>query len=261
MADSQPLTTESLIPRRVKWAGMTLSLGLVGAFCFRALPTNLEPIQEVPTDSVVTEVSQPFAWDATPKTNLIQSPTVPATTTPSLGETLTKFPQRQESNPFEKQVEKEASVRPAWFTQETPPETFVPEYPTPSRLESPASTWPAEEPTQRLTPEEVAESQKERLHTIRDGDTLAKLAKAYLGDAARAEEIFDWNRDRLSHPGRLLIGTVLRIPPAGSPARSQSPGKVATRGFDPYATSPYVLPQKNGEQAQPFIRLPFLPAQ
>ncbi len=52
----------------------------------------------------------------------------------------------------------------------------------------------------------------ETIHEVENSDTLAKLAKRYLGDPARALEIFDLNRDKLSNPHLLPIGAELRIP-------------------------------------------------
>ncbi|MCC6126461.1 MAG: LysM peptidoglycan-binding domain-containing protein [Pirellulales bacterium] len=65
----------------------------------------------------------------------------------------------------------------------------------------------------------VAPSQKDapsgmspRLHRIADGDTLAALAKRYLGSPALAMEIFKANREVLSDPDLLPIGADLKIP-------------------------------------------------
>jgi nucleoid-associated protein YgaU len=55
-----------------------------------------------------------------------------------------------------------------------------------------------------------------RRHRIKDGDTLAKLAQIYLGDATREEEIFAFNRDVLADPEILPIARWLRIPPEES---------------------------------------------
>jgi nucleoid-associated protein YgaU len=52
-----------------------------------------------------------------------------------------------------------------------------------------------------------------RTHRVRDGDTLALLAERYLGDEARAADIFAENRDRLATPDVLPIGLELLIPP------------------------------------------------
>lgn len=55
----------------------------------------------------------------------------------------------------------------------------------------------------------------ECVHEIQNGDTLAKLAKRYLGDPSRGLEIFDLNRDKLTNPHLLPIGADLRIPAKG----------------------------------------------
>ncbi len=56
-----------------------------------------------------------------------------------------------------------------------------------------------------------------RIHRVVDGDTLDDLAKRFLGDAARAGEIFDANRHILSDPNALPIGIELTIPSGQSP--------------------------------------------
>ena len=48
---------------------------------------------------------------------------------------------------------------------------------------------------------------------VRDGDTLPQLAERYLGDARRATEIFEANRDLLTSPDLLPIGALLRVRP------------------------------------------------
>ncbi|MEO0531175.1 MAG: LysM peptidoglycan-binding domain-containing protein [Planctomycetota bacterium] len=49
-------------------------------------------------------------------------------------------------------------------------------------------------------------------HVVTDGDTLASLAERYLGEASRASELFELNRDRLENPDLLPIGMVLLTP-------------------------------------------------
>ncbi|MCR5165021.1 MAG: hypothetical protein K6C40_13455 [Thermoguttaceae bacterium] len=51
-----------------------------------------------------------------------------------------------------------------------------------------------------------------REHKIEDGDTLEKMAARYLGDPARADEIFELNQNILSSKEELPIGLILRIP-------------------------------------------------
>ena len=53
---------------------------------------------------------------------------------------------------------------------------------------------------------------EEIVHIVHNGDTLEKLAERYLGDAGRALELFDLNRDQLANPHLLPIGAELRIP-------------------------------------------------
>lgn len=60
-------------------------------------------------------------------------------------------------------------------------------------------------------------------HVVSDGDTLGELAERYLGDAARAEEIYDLNRDRLTNPDLLPIGMVLRTPTVPAHRRAATP--------------------------------------
>lgn len=72
---------------------------------------------------------------------------------------------------------------------------------------------PAYSTANRATNQEnVSEWPKEILYVVHNGDTLEKLAKRYLGDASRALEIFDINRDQLTNPHLLPIGAELRVP-------------------------------------------------
>jgi|GEM_PF-6580041 len=59
------------------------------------------------------------------------------------------------------------------------------------------------------------------MHTVRDGDTLRRLAERYLGDQNRYLEIFDANRQLLKNPEVLPIGSRLSI--ALRPASSVPP--------------------------------------
>lgn len=74
-------------------------------------------------------------------------------------------------------------------------------------------------------------------HVVTDGDTLASLAKRYLGEASRAGELFELNRDRLEHPDVLPIGMLLLTPdmPRRSPL-SQVPSPAAFPALRPDAS-------------------------
>ena len=58
----------------------------------------------------------------------------------------------------------------------------------------------------------------ERVHTVRDGDTLESLARLYLGSPARSWEIYELNRQLIVQEEVLPIGVDLRIPPLVAPA-------------------------------------------
>ncbi|MFT3687996.1 peptidoglycan-binding protein LysM [Paenirhodobacter sp.] len=49
-------------------------------------------------------------------------------------------------------------------------------------------------------------------HTVAKGDTLSAIAKKYLGNANRFNEIFEANKPMLTHPDKIYPGQVLRIP-------------------------------------------------
>jgi len=65
-----------------------------------------------------------------------------------------------------------------------------------------------------------------RTHQVRDGDTLASLAKRYLGSSERSDELYSFNQSILDDPNVLPIGTLLRIPPPGA----QFPLKIVRNG-------------------------------
>jgi nucleoid-associated protein YgaU len=50
------------------------------------------------------------------------------------------------------------------------------------------------------------------VHTVVAGDTLSKIAKAYLGDPGRYMEIFNANTDTLSNPDQIKVGQTLNLP-------------------------------------------------
>ena len=51
-------------------------------------------------------------------------------------------------------------------------------------------------------------------HTVKKGETLSAIAKAYLGSASKYNAIFEANRPMLSDPDRIYPGQTLRIPQA-----------------------------------------------
>jgi LysM repeat protein len=60
-------------------------------------------------------------------------------------------------------------------------------------------------------------------HVVQRGETLALLARRYLGDAERWPEIVSANQGKVSDPNRIPAGIELRIPEAGSEAAQPTP--------------------------------------
>jgi len=55
-----------------------------------------------------------------------------------------------------------------------------------------------------------------QFHTVVSGDTLWKISKKYYGKGSRYPEIFEANRPMLTHPDKIYVGQVLRIPAESS---------------------------------------------
>ncbi len=92
------------------------------------------------------------------------------------------------------------------------------------------STWPSDAPAKVVMAPVAAPSaeQTTRVHVVSDGDTLARLASRYLGDASRSAEIYARNREVLSHPDLLPIGAELQI---GGAAVASETGPQSTAGL------------------------------
>jgi len=73
--------------------------------------------------------------------------------------------------------------------------------------------WPTEIVADIKVIQAPASSQpQERTYTVKPGDTLSKIAKEMVGEAAAYMEIFNANRDQLDDPNRIVPGQVLKIP-------------------------------------------------
>ena len=51
-----------------------------------------------------------------------------------------------------------------------------------------------------------------RTYTVQPGDNLSKISKQFYGDANRYMKIFEANKDKLSDPDKVRVGTELVIP-------------------------------------------------
>jgi nucleoid-associated protein YgaU len=51
-----------------------------------------------------------------------------------------------------------------------------------------------------------------RTYTVQPGDNLSKISKEFYGDANKYMKIFDANKDKLTDPDKVKVGTNLIIP-------------------------------------------------
>ncbi|ELA08161.1 LysM domain/BON superfamily protein [Moraxella macacae 0408225] len=58
----------------------------------------------------------------------------------------------------------------------------------------------------------IAAEPESRMYTVKSGDTLSKIAKEMYGNANEYHKIFAANQPLLSHPDKIYVGQVLRIP-------------------------------------------------
>jgi len=57
-----------------------------------------------------------------------------------------------------------------------------------------------------------APSPSSKSYTVKSGDTLSRIAKEHLGNAADYMKIFNLNKDQLTDPDLIKPGQVLRLP-------------------------------------------------
>jgi len=69
-----------------------------------------------------------------------------------------------------------------------------------------------EEAAKRKKEAAKEEAERAKTYVVKSGDSLSKIAKALLGDAARWPEIFQANKDQIKDPNLIYPGQELRIP-------------------------------------------------
>jgi len=57
----------------------------------------------------------------------------------------------------------------------------------------------------------VGKAPSKEEYVVQTGDTLERIARKLFNDGRRWRDIYEWNRDQLSDPGRLKLGQSLRI--------------------------------------------------
>ena len=63
----------------------------------------------------------------------------------------------------------------------------------------------------KVLAERAAKKEKET-YVVQSGDSLSKIAKELLGDAARWPEIYELNKDQIENPDLIYPGQELRLP-------------------------------------------------
>ena len=69
---------------------------------------------------------------------------------------------------------------------------------------------PVEEKESKQIPLAAARTKR---YTVREGDTLGKIAQEMYGDASLWPMIFEANKDQISDPNLIRVGQELKIPP------------------------------------------------
>jgi nucleoid-associated protein YgaU len=57
-----------------------------------------------------------------------------------------------------------------------------------------------------------AASAAPRIYTVKPGDSLSKISREFYGDANKYMKIFEANKDKLTDPNKVNVGTELLIP-------------------------------------------------
>jgi nucleoid-associated protein YgaU len=98
----------------------------------------------------------------------------------------------------------------------------------------------------------VAGSGAGREYTVAQGDSLATVARKYYGSSAGWAVIYEANRDRMSSPHRMVVGTKLRIPDNGgaaAPAEKAGAEPAAKAEAAPKAEAKAETPKAAGQRS------------
>jgi len=77
--------------------------------------------------------------------------------------------------------------------------------PAPAPAETPTAT--VEQPQR-----ETSQAPQQTTYTVKSGDCLWNIAKKYLGDGSRYNEIYNLNKDKITNPNLIYAGQVLTLP-------------------------------------------------
>ena len=77
--------------------------------------------------------------------------------------------------------------------------------PAPTPAETPTAT--VEQPQR-----ETSQAPQQTTYTVKSGDCLWNIAKKYLGDGSRYNEIYELNKDKITNPNLIYPNQVLTLP-------------------------------------------------
>jgi nucleoid-associated protein YgaU len=187
----------------VRAARLVSFAGIIAAGLLLALPFR----QYSPASGQTPPDEEPLALPLR-QPDFLSEASAPGDVSPAVGLVASNPPMLQPGPPLH-----EASyfvpLRPD-LEQLAPPPDLPVEFEPAQLPKPPASAAGAWRPPRRTF---ATKDRQPRNYRLRDGDTLESLAQRFLGSAARAEEIYALNRQALSTPDLLPIGTTIVIPP------------------------------------------------
>ena len=163
----------------------------------------------------------------------------------SLGEVARRYRKERAAREAEAAAAKKA---PAPFRVELPTSTFAepkssvaplhrpPSVAAPSRMSpfSPRPTMPsAPSPAPSVNPSTLIPSREFQQLQVRPGDSLWRMARRYLGDGARWQELLALNPGLAAHPDSLVAGSTVIVPAAAASKTVRgSPATITVRSGD-----------------------------
>jgi nucleoid-associated protein YgaU len=176
-----------------------------------------------PGDKKLAEARRKELPAPTPAAN--KPPAVDATPPGSLGEVARRYRKEKAAREAEAAAAKKA---PAPFRIELPSSTFAepkrpvaplraPSSAAPSRMSpfSPRPTMPSPtSPAPPVNPSTLVPSREFQQLQVRPGDSLWRMARRYLGDGARWQELLSLNPGLAAHPDSLAAGSTVIVPAA-----------------------------------------------
>jgi len=109
--------------------------------------------------------------------------------------------------------------------EQPPPEEVAPTPPAEQPATAEKNTEPASTDTKTGAAAPGLASGPVENYTVQSGDTLMKIAFETYGDLYQWKKIYELNRDKISNPGNLSRGTVIKIEKTSSPVSIERNGE------------------------------------